>query len=300
MKVGFIGIGNMGGAMASWLPKKGHTLVVHDLNKEIAKPLIELGATWADSPKELAKQSEVICSMLPGPIEMERVTLGENGILEGIQPNAIYVDHTTNSPELVKKVGKLISSKQAQMLDAPVMGDRMSINEGVLTIYVGGELKSFKKVQTILEAMANQVLHVGTLGNGSITKVALNALAMSIDLLTTECFTLAVKSGVKLPDLLNAVDRAEIFGKNASLKRRLPGTLFKGKFLPSRFFLRLAYKDYRLFHELMTLNKVPARLVSMCEMEMLEAINNGWEDQERVISSTLQEKRSNVELRTED
>ena len=70
--------------------------------------------------------------------------------------------------------------------------------------------------------------------------------------------------------------------------------------LQDSFFLRLAYKDYRLFHELMTLNKVPARLVSMCEMEMLEAINNGWEDHERVISSTLQEKRSNVELRTED
>lgn len=145
MKVGFIGIGNMGGAMASWLPKKGYSLVVHDLNKEMAKPLIDLGATWANSPKELASQSEVICSMLPGPVEMEKVTLGENGILEGIQPNTIYIDHTTNSSELVKRIGKLISDKQAQMLDAPVMGDRISINEGVLTIYVGGDLKSFKK-----------------------------------------------------------------------------------------------------------------------------------------------------------
>ena len=300
MKVGFIGVGNMGGAMASWLPKKGHTLVIHDLNKEIAEPLLELGATWADSPKELAAQSEVICSMLPGPIEMEQVALGQNGIINGIQSNSIYIDHTTNSPELVKKVGQAISEKQATMLDAPVMGDRLSISEGVLTIYVGGDLQAYQKAQPILEAMADQVLHVGSLGNGSITKVTLNALSMSIDLLTTECFTLAVKSGVKLTDLLKAVERAELFGKNASIKRRLPGTLFKGKFLPSRFFLRLAYKDYRLFHELMTLNKVPARLVSLCEMEMLEAINKGWENHERVISSTLQEKRANVELRTDD
>ena len=300
MKVGFIGIGNMGGAMASWLPKKGHTLVIHDLNKKIAEPLLQLGAIWAESPKELAAQSEVICSMLPGPVEMEQVALGQNGIIDGIQPDSIYIDHTTNSPQLVKKVGQAISEKQATMLDAPVMGDRLSINEGVLTIYVGGDLQAYQKTQPILEAMANQVLHVGELGNGSITKVALTALSMSIDLLTTECFTLAVKSGVSLTALLEAVERAELFGKNASIKRRLPDTLFKGKFLPSRFFLRLAYKDYRLFHELVTLNKVPARLVTLCEMEMLEAINKGWENHERVISSTLQEQRANVELRIVD
>ena len=231
---------------------------------------------------------------------MEKIALGSDGILEGIRPDAIYIDHTTNSPELIRRVGEAMASRKAHMLDAPVMGDRQSISEGVLTIMVGGDSDIFERARPLLEAMADEVLRVGELGAGSITKISLNALIMSIDLLATECFTLAVKAGVELPDLLNALERTKTFGENSSVKRRLPATLFKGEFLPSRFFLRLAYKDYRLFHDMSVANGVPARLVSLCEMETLEAMNNGWAEQERVISSTLQEERANVKLRIED
>ena len=121
MNIGFIGIGNMGGTMANWIPKAGYSLVVHDLSRDNAEPLLNQGASWAGSPRELASQCDMICSMLPGPAEMEKVALGPDGILEGIRPNAIYIDHTTNSPELIRQVGEAITKQNAHMLDAPVM-----------------------------------------------------------------------------------------------------------------------------------------------------------------------------------
>ena len=298
MNIGFVGIGNMGGAMASWIPKAGFPLVVHDLNREAAEPLLKQGVSWADSPRELASQSDIVCSMLPGPAEMERVTHGPDGILEGIQPDAIYIDHTTNSPDLVGRVGEAISDRKAHMLDAPVMGDRQSILKGALTMMVGGDSNIFERARPVLEAMANEVINVGQLGSGSITKISLNAFNMSTDLLMAECLTLAVKAGVELPVLIDVMERiaANSEGKFDE-DARWPATLFKGKFLPSRFYLGLAYKDFRLFHELATANRVPARLVSLCEMETLEALNNGWESHERTITATLQEERANVKLR---
>ncbi len=301
MKVGFVGIGNMGGAMASWLPKAGYSLVLHDLNREAAEPLLKQGASWADSPRELASQCEIVCSMLPTPVEMEEVTLGPNGILEGIQPDAIYIDHTTNSPDLVRQVGESVAGRKAHMLDAPVMGDRQSILKGVLTLMVGGDSSVFDRARPVLETMANEVIRVGDLGTGSITKISLNALGMSTDLIMAECMTLAVKAGIELPVLVDVMQRIAANSEGRfDDDARWPATLFKGKFLPSRFYLRLAYKDFRLFHELAIANRVPARLVSLCEMETLEALNNGWENHERTITATLQEERANVKLRLEE
>ncbi|MBN18359.1 MAG: hypothetical protein CL758_02610 [Chloroflexi bacterium] len=296
--IGFIGIGNMGNAMAASLMKQGYELIIHDINKKSAEKLMQNGAQWAESPKEVALRSSIICTMLPSEIEAEKVVYGDDGVLSGLNPNTIYIDHTTNSPEFIKKTGEFINKKKSFMIDAPVMGDRQSISKGILTFYVGGDFSIFKKVEKLLYSIGNEVVFVGKLGSGTTTKISVNALTMGIDLLMTECFTLAVKSGVNLNNLLKAVDKAKILGENSSLYKRMPETLFKGKFLPSHFFLKLAYKDYRLFNNLGFENKVPTRLVNLCEMEILEAMNNGWENHERVISSTLQENRSKVKLRT--
>ena len=119
MKIGFVGLGNMGAPMAGWLLKAGFPLVVHDMRAEAAAGLLERGATWADSPGRVAEQCDLMATCLPGPSEMEAVTLGRGGIVAKIQPNAIYVDHTTNSPEVVRKVGAAISERSAHMLDVP-------------------------------------------------------------------------------------------------------------------------------------------------------------------------------------
>jgi 3-hydroxyisobutyrate dehydrogenase-like beta-hydroxyacid dehydrogenase len=296
MRVGFIGLGNMGGPLAGWVHKAGFPLVVHDIRREAAAPLLEQGATWAASPSDLAAQCEVICTCLPGPPEMQAVTLGTLGILEGIRPGAVYIDHTTNDPEVVRHVGATLTARQAHMLDAPLDGGREGALDGQLTLFVGGEEGVLQRVQPVLDAFASSVVWVGALGTGSITKIVHNALAMSIDLLLAECLTLGAKAGVAIPRLIDAFARGCIISNNMTFTKRLPATLFRGDFA-ARFALQLAYKDFRLASALAAQHSVPIRLLDLCQMELLEAMNRGWGDHDRTIASTLQEERAGVALR---
>ena len=111
MKIGMIGLGNMGGPMADWVLRAGFPLVVHDLRKDTAAGLMQRGATWADSPQALAEQCDLVATCVPGPLEMETVALGPQGLVNGIRSGAIYIDHTTNSPETVRRVGTAIRER---------------------------------------------------------------------------------------------------------------------------------------------------------------------------------------------
>lgn len=299
MQVGFIGLGNMGRPLAGWVLKAGFPLVVHDIRAETAAPLLEQGATWADSPRELAARCEVVCTCLPGPPEMQAVTLGPRGIVEGLRPASVYIDHTTNSPEVVRQVGATIAARQAAMLDAPLDGGREGALEGQLTLFVGGDEAVLHRVRPVLQAFSRSVVWVGDLGAGSVTKLVHNALAMSIDLLLTECLTLGAKAGVTVPRLIEAFRQGCIVSENMTFTKRMPATLFRGDFA-ARFALKLAYKDFRLASELAARHGVPTRLIDLCQMELLEAMNRGWGDQDRTVASTLQEERAGVQLRVAD
>ena len=296
MKVGIIGLGNIGNPIAGWLLNTGFPLVVHDLRKDAASNLLTQGAAWADSPSHLAKQCDVVATCVPGPAEMEDATLGPRGILRGVQPGAIYIDLTTNSPEVVKRVGAAVSERKAHMLDAPLDGGREGALAGDLTLFVGGDKTTLEKARPVLESFSNSVVWVGELGAGSVTKIVHNALAMSIDLLLTECLTLGVKGGVALAQLVEAFRQGSVLGGNMSLVRRWPETLFRGDFT-ARFALTLAHKDYELATELADRYGVPTRLIDLCEREISEALSRGWGDKDRTIASTLQEERANVKLR---
>ena len=296
MKVGFIGLGQMGGPLAKWILDAGFPLVVHDIRKDAATPLLESGAIWADTPGDVAGQCDVVATCLPGPVEMEAATMGPEGILEGIQPGAIYIDHTTNSPELVRTVGSVIANRNAKMLDIPLDGGREGALAGDLTLFAGGDAAALDSVRPVLRTFSRDVVWVGELGTGSVTKIVHNALAMSIDLLLTECLTLGAKGGVELPRLIDAFRRGTILGGNMTFMKRLPQTLFRGDFSP-RFALKLACKDYGLASDLSDRYGVPTQLIDMCERELSEALSRGWGEQDRTIASTLQEERANVKLR---
>ena len=296
MKVGFIGLGNMGGPMAKWILDAGFSLVVHDVRKDAAAPLLELGAGWADSAGHVAEQCDVVATCLPGPPEMEAATMGPKGILGKIQPGAIYIDHTTNSPEVVRKVGMAITERKAHMLDVPLDGGREGALAGDLTLFVGGDEATLQRARPVLESFSNSVIWVGELGAGSVTKIVHNALAMSIDLLLTECLTLGAKGGVELNRLIEAFRRGSILSGNMTFNKRLPQTLFRGDFSP-RFALKLACKDYGLAAELAERHGVPTQLIDLCERELSEALSRGWGEKDRTIASTLQEERANVKLR---
>src|SRR5205809_142307 len=137
MKVGFIGVGSIGNPMAGQLLRAGHELLVHDIRREAAASLLARGATWADSPAAVAAASEIVATCLPGPREMEHVTLGPKGILDGVRKGALYIDHTTNSPLLVRRVHDALAARNVDMLDAPV-GNMMSLKVRLPATYLRG------------------------------------------------------------------------------------------------------------------------------------------------------------------
>jgi 3-hydroxyisobutyrate dehydrogenase len=296
MDVGFIGLGNMGAPLAGFVRAARFPLVVHDLRRDAAAALLDLGATWADSPKDVAALCDVICVCVPGPPEMQAVTVGAGGILEGVKAGSVVIDHTTNSPAVVREVGHALSARGAHLLDAPLDGGREGALAGQVTLFVGGDEAVLQRVRSILDTFSKSVVWVGDLGAGSITKIVHNALAMSIDLLLAECLTLGAKAGVAVPRLVEAFREGCIVSQNMTFTQRMPATLFRGDFT-ARFALALAYKDFRLASDLATQHGVPTRLLDLCEAELLEAMNRGWSADDRIRASTLQEERAGVKLR---
>src|SRR5882762_10462325 len=139
MKIGFIGVGNIGAPIAGQLLAAGHQLLVHDIRRVAADAVLAAGAGWAESPGSLAGECEVVATCLPGPAEMEQVCLGRGGIVAQLKPGALYIDHTTNAPALVRRVHALLAERDVAMLDAPVSGGMEGAGTRDLLVMAGGD-----------------------------------------------------------------------------------------------------------------------------------------------------------------
>ena len=159
MRVGFIGLGNMGGPMASNMIKAGHSLTVYDIRREAAEPHLAAGAEWAESPAAVAEQSEVVVTSLPGPKEVEGVALGEGGILTKLNRGAVYADLSTNSPSLIRQLHARFKAKGIDLLDAPVSGGIPGARNATLAVMVGGSKEAFERIKPILDAIGDKSLH---------------------------------------------------------------------------------------------------------------------------------------------
>src|SRR6266481_96123 len=298
MKVGFIGLGIMGSSMASNLQKAGHELVVHDIKRDAAAPHIGAGATWADTPRQLAEATEVVLTSLPGPPEMESVALGENGLLSGMTKGKVYFDLTTNSPKVVRKVHAVFAEKGVHLLDAPVSGGPSGARTRKLALWVGGDEAVFKRYKPVLDAIGDQPMYVGPIGAGSVTKLVHNCAGYAVQTALAEVFTLGVKAGVEPLALWEAV-RMGATGRQRTFDRT-PHQFFRGKYDPPNFALRLAHKDVTLATELGREQGVPMRLANLTLAEMTEALNRGWGERDSRITMTLQEERAGVQVRVEE
>lgn len=182
-------------------------------------------------------------------------------------------------------------------MDIPLDGGRDGALAEKLTLFSeGGDQTVLESVRPVLKSFSSDVVYVGELDTGSVIKIVHNTLAMSVDLLVTECLTFRLKSGVELPRLIEAFKRGAVLGRNMPFLKRMPETLFQGDFSP-RFALNLECKDYDLASEFADQHEVPTQLIDLCQRELLEALGRGWGDQYWTIASTLQEERSKVELR---
>jgi 3-hydroxyisobutyrate dehydrogenase len=295
MKIGFIGVGNIGAPIAGQLLAAGHALIVHDIRRAAADALVAAGALWSPAPGALAAQCEAVATCLPGPTEMEQVCLGPDGIVAGLQSGALYIDHTTNAPALVRRVHAPLAERGVAMIDAPVSGGVEGARTRDLLVMAGGDPAAFERARPLLDAIAKRVIHTGGIGTGSVAKLMHNCASFTLDLLLAECWTVGVKAGIDAATLVRVFNEAAL-GNMMSLKVRLPATYLRGDFDP-RFALALARKDLGLALDLARATDTPMRLASLCEQELIEAMARGWADRDASIALALQEERANAKVR---
>ncbi len=300
MDIGFIGVGNMGAGMANNIQKAGHHLIVNDVRRDAAGPFLEAGATWADTAKQVAEQSEVTFTSLPGPPEMEAVTLGDTGVLAGSRSGTVYIDLSTNSPTLVRRIHQVFKDQGIDMLDAPVSGGVIGARTGLLAIMVGGDEAVYQRVKPVLDAFGDNVVYCGDIGAGSICKLVHNCISAITSQAISELFTVGSKAGADIKAMWETTRRGA-FGRGAGGIHRLPESWFSGDFEPDWdkgfFATKLMRKDVGLATQLAREFDVPMALASIAEQELVTAINRGWGDDPTTKVRLLQEERAGVELR---
>ena len=296
MNVGFIGLGTMGGSMAMNAIRGGHRLVVHDIRRESATPHLEMGAEWADTPREVAERSEIVLTSLPGPVEVEAVALGEDGLGEGLTEGKVYLDLSTSSPDLIRRIHSELKPRGIHVLDAPVSGGPDGAQSGRLAIWVGGDREVYERVKPVLDSIGDEPYYVGTVGAGSVTKLVHNCAVYTIQTSLAEVFTMGVKAGVDPLDLWLAV-RQGALGRRGVFER-LKEHFLIDSYDPPDFPLRLGRKDLDLACQLGRQYDVPMKLANLSLADMTEALNRGWADRDSRVSMMLQEERAGVKVNT--
>jgi 3-hydroxyisobutyrate dehydrogenase len=296
MRVGFIGLGNMGGPMAMHILEAGHTLTVYDARREAASPHLGKGARWAESPMAVAAASEIVFTSLPGPKEVESVALGEGGVLQGASSGSVYIDLSTSSPTLIRRIHDLYREKGVHVLDAPVSGGPIGAQQATLAVMVGGDQAVYQRVKPVLDAIGDKVTYVGGIGCGAIAKLVHNMIGICQQLILAEGFTLGVKAGVDPEALRQAVVGGAV-GQGLMLNYVMPNIVFKGDFDTVRFALKLARKDIGLATQLGREFDVPLKVANIVEQEFVEALARGWGERDSSAPFTLQEERAGVKVR---
>ncbi|MDD5338478.1 MAG: NAD(P)-dependent oxidoreductase [Dehalococcoidales bacterium] len=294
MKIGFIGVGQMGRHMARNVMEAGYDLTIYDAVKEAAAPLLEKGAKWADTPKDMAQQCNVILSSLPTPQIVEEVVYGENGLLKGWKEGDIYVDMSTNSPSLMRKIAEDAAKKGVTVLDGPVSGGVRGAEAGSLTIMVGGNANALEKVNKALMAMGQKVVRVGDVGCGNAAKLVNNLISLAINSISAEGFVLGVKAGIDPQVLLDIISTST--GENWCAKQ-YPKTTFVGNFEPG-FKISLAYKDIGLALGLGEEYGVPLPVGDAVKKDLEDTIAAGYVDKGVDAVILPLEKAAGVEVRT--
>lgn len=294
MRLGFIGLGRMGGGMAANLRRAGHDLVVLDKRRELAGPLLEMGASWAESPAEVAGRVEVVFTSLPGPADVEEVALGSEGLLSGVHPGSVYFDLSTNSATLVRRIHQAFAEQRAHVLDAPVSGGPGGAAAGTLAVWVGGEEEVYRRCEGVLQAIGDKVRYIGSIGAGTVAKLVHNCAGYVILTGLAEVFALGVKAGVPAIDLWEAV-RQGAWGQRRTFDS-LAANFLQGRYEPASFALQLAHKDVGLATSLARELGVPMRLANLTLEEMTEAMGRGWGELDSRCYMTLELERAEVTI----
>ena len=246
MKVGFIGLGNVGGKLAGSLLRNKFDLTVRDLDENLTKPFVEQGAKIANTAKELAEKVDLIITCLPSPEICSEVMEGSDGILNGLSENKIWLEMSTTDEAEVKRIGQKVIEKKAIPLDGPVSGGCHRAATGNIAIFVGGEREAFNKILPVLTVMGRKILHTGELGTASVLKVITNYLASVHLVALGEAWTVAKKSNL---DLIKAYKGIAVSSGNSFVHETESQVILNGSY-NINFTMDLVLKDTGLFDEL--------------------------------------------------
>ena len=266
MKIGFIGLGNVGSKIAKNLINNGFKLTVLDLDKTLSSSFEDMGAQWAASPKDLAVNSEMIITCLPSPKACSDVMEGEDGVLKGLSKGKIWAEMSTTDFEEVKRIGKLVSSASGEPMDCPVSGGCHRAATGNISIFAGTQRDTFEKALPVLKTMGRKILYTGDLGSASILKVATNYFATTNLISVSEALITCKAAGLNL----NTTFEAFKISSGNSFVHETEGQVILNGSRDINFTMDLVLKDIGLFDEIAKKNKIP--------LEISPLINQIFED----------------------
>lgn len=293
MKTGFIGLGNVGGKLAGSLLRNGFDLTVLDLNRNAAKPLLQKGAKWAETPKILAENVDVIITCLPSPAACALVMEANDGVIEGLSKGKIWLEMSTTDEAEVKRLAENVEAKGAQAIDSPVSGGCHRAATGNIAILAGGERDAFERALPVLTAMGRHILHTGPLGSASILKVVTNYLASVHLVALGEAMTTAAKAGL---DLNTTYEAIRISSGNSFVHETESQVILNGSY-NINFTMDLVMKDMSLFQAVAERAGVPLEI----SPKVLEIFEDGQQKYGQRAWSSMIVKRledaANIELR---
>ena len=292
--IGFIGLGNLGTAIAQNIQNAGYPMVVYDIREGATKPLLKEGSRLAGAPDEVASLSDVTFTSLPGPREVEDVTLGLHGVVNGIKEGGIYVDLSTSRPSLIRRIGEIFEEKSAKVLDAPVLTSPATAADRQVVVMPSGDREVYQKLRPLFDSFADTVVYQGPLGMGSTCKLVNNMITLAVRQVVAEGLTLGLKAGLDLDSLMEAGNRMVLGHQKEGLEK----TVFRGQFDPPSFRQALARKDIGLANELGRELSVPMPVANLVEQISIQIGNRGWGDMDTHVIYRLQEEMAGVEIRS--
>lgn len=267
MKIGFIGLGNVGGKLAGSLLRNGKDVMVRDLDRAAAQPFIDQGAAWADSPADMAAACDVVITCLPSPAASAAVLEAEDGLLAGLTPGKIWMEMSTTDEAEIRRLGALVSAKGALPVDCPVSGGCHRADTGNIAIFAGCEREAFDKILPLLTTMGRRVLHTGPLGTASVLKVVTNYLATASLIACSEALTVSKAAGM---DLATAYEAIRISSGNSFVHETESQVILNGS-RDISFTMDLVKKDIGLFQAVADRSGVPLDL----NPKMIEIFDDG-------------------------
>jgi 3-hydroxyisobutyrate dehydrogenase len=289
VKIGFIGLGRMGTGMALNLRKAGYEVVVHDARSESAGPHVDAGSTWAASAAEIGRIADVVFTSVPGPQEMQQVA---DELFPVMRPGTVWFDLTTNSAAVLRAVGERFAAKGIALLDAPVSGGPSGAASRKLAVYVGGDREVYDRHKSLLDAIGDEVMYVGTLGTGTAAKLAHNCSSFALRVMLAEVFSMGVKAGVEPGALWHAM-RTGGQGRSRTYDR-LADKYLVDNYEPASFTVNLALKDLGLGLELGQELGVPMKFIQATWDSFDAARQRGWGERDSRTPMKIQNDRAGV------